>query len=73
MYKLQVQDDEKDERIWHDVKGPDGQMLIFAEEEEARANLHELFPVLWGLEKYHAGPKRTRVLRVYGHDDEDDE
>ncbi len=74
MYKLQVQDDESDHRIWHDVKGAEGKVLLFAKEDEARAKLQELYPVLFGLEKYQAGPKRTRVLRVYGTDeDEEDE
>jgi hypothetical protein len=74
MYKLQLQDDEDDHRVWHDVKGPDGKILVFQKEEEARKKLQELFPVLYGLEKYQAGPKRTRVIRIYGVDeDEEDE
>jgi len=74
IFKLQVQDDEKDERIWHDVPGSDGKPLLFTDEKEARRKLEELYPVLVGLEKYSAGPKRTRVIRVYGHDeDEEDE
>ena len=35
--------------------------------------LQELYPVLYGLEKYQAGPKRTRVLRIYGADDEEED
>jgi hypothetical protein len=47
---------------------------VFQKEEEARKKLQELFPVLYGLEKYQAGPKRTRVIRIYGVDeDEEDE
>jgi hypothetical protein len=74
IFKLQVQEDEKDERIWHDVNGPDGKVLLFTDEKEARRKLEELYPVLVGLEKYSAGPKRTRVIRVYGqNEDEEDE
>ncbi len=71
MYKLQVQDDENDHRIWHDVKGPEGKLLLFGKESEARAKLQELYPVWVGLEKYQSGPKRTRVIRVYGTDEEE--
>jgi hypothetical protein len=71
MFKLQVQDDEKDARVWHDVMGGDGKLLVFEKEDEARKKLEELYPVLYGLEKFQAGPKRTRVLRIYGADDED--
>jgi hypothetical protein len=74
IFKLQVQEDETDERIWHDVHGGDGKPLLFTDEQEARRKLEELYPVLVGLEKYSAGPKRTRVIRVYGQDqDEEDE
>jgi hypothetical protein len=73
MFKLQVQDDEKDARVWHDVKGQDGKLLVFEKEEDARARLQELYPVLVGLEKYSAGPKRTRVLRIYGADDDEED
>jgi hypothetical protein len=72
MYKLQVQDDENDHRIWHDVKGSDGKVLLFQKEAEARNKLQELYPVLVGLEKYQAGPKRTRVLRIYGVDEDEE-
>jgi hypothetical protein len=73
VFKLQVQEDEKDERIWHDVSGPDGKVLLFTDENEARRRLEELYPVLFGLEKYSAGPKRTRVIRVYGHNEEEED
>lgn len=69
MFKLQVQDDENDARVWHDVKGPNGQLLKFERESEARAKLEELFPVLVKMESY-AGPKRTRVIVII--EDEDD-
>ncbi|MCC6472260.1 MAG: hypothetical protein IT514_00800 [Burkholderiales bacterium] len=73
MFKLQVQDDDSDPASWHDVKGEDGKLLLFTEEQDARARLQALFPVLVGLEKYAAGHKRTRVLRVYGHDEDEGE
>ena len=72
MFKLQVQEDEKDPRVWHDVMGPDGKLLVFDNEDAARKKLRELYPVLVGLEQYSAGPKRTRVLRIYGADDEEE-
>ena len=37
MFKLQVQDDDNDARVWHDVKGADGKLLTFEKETEARA------------------------------------
>jgi len=70
-FKLQVQEDEADHRLWHDVLSPEGKPYVFDNETEARARLEELFPVLVGLEKYSAGPKRTRVI-VIASDDEDD-
>ena len=72
MFRLQVQDDDSDPASWHDVKGGDGKLLLFAEERDARAKLQELFPVLVGLEKFAAGHKRTRVLRVYDPDQDED-
>jgi hypothetical protein len=70
MFKLQVQDDDNDARVWHDVKGPDGRLLTFDNEADARAKLEELYPVLVKLERYSAGSKRTRVLNIIA--DEDD-
>ena len=69
MFKLQVQDDDNDARVWHDVKGPHGAPLKFEKETDARAKLEELFPVLVKMERY-AGPKRTRVISIIT-DDED--
>ena len=69
MFKLQVQDDDNDARVWHDVKGSNGDLLRFEKEAEARAKLLELFPVLVKMEHY-AGPKRTRVINIIT--DEDD-
>jgi hypothetical protein len=70
-FKLQVQEDETDHRLWHDVRAPDGKLYVFDREDEARAKLEELFPVLVGLERYAAGPKRTRVI-VMARDEEDE-
>ena len=36
MFKLQVQDDDNDARVWHDVKGADGAVLTFEKEDQAR-------------------------------------
>jgi hypothetical protein len=46
MFKLQVQDDDNDARVWHDVKGANGALLKFDKESDARAKLAELYPVL---------------------------
>lgn len=71
-FKLQVQEDETDHRLWHDVLAPDGGLYVFDSEDEARAKLAELFPVLYQLEKFSAGPKRTRVIAM-ARDDREDE
>ena len=65
-YKIEVQDETG---IWSDVRGPDGQPLVFDDEAKARAALSERFPVLVQMEGYGGG-KRTRVIRVI--EDEDD-
>lgn len=72
-YKLQVQEDETDHRLWHDVSTPEGKLHMFDSEDEARAKLEELFPVLFGLEKFAAGPKRTRVIVIPQDDKEEEE
>jgi len=64
MFKLQVQDDDKDASVWHDVTGADGKPLIFAERDKARARLEELYPVLVKMEQYKADVKRTRVIAI---------
>lgn len=64
LFKLQVQDDQQDASVWHDVKGADGQVLVFATRQEARATLERLFPVLVKMEEYKADVKRTRVLAI---------
>jgi hypothetical protein len=70
MFKLQVQEDDNDPQAWHDVKGPDGKLLIFDKESDARAKLELLFPVLVKMERYGADTKRTRVISIY-KDEED--
>ena len=68
MFKLQVQEDEKDPEAWHDVKAADGKLLTFEKEADARAKLEQLFPLLVKMERYAAGPKRTRVVSMYTED-----
>ena len=70
MFKLQVQEDEKDPQAWHDVKGPDGKLLIFEKETDARAELEKRFPILVKMERYAAGSKRTRVISIYAEEEE---
>ena len=69
MFKLQVQDDDEDARVWHDVKNAEGRLLTFEKEADARAQLEVLFPVLVKMERY-AGPKRTRVINIIIDDDD---
>ena len=64
MFKLQVQDDDKDASVWHDVKGDDGKVLTFVDRGQARAKLEELYPVLVKMEEYKADVKRTRVIAI---------
>jgi hypothetical protein len=63
-FKIEV---EEANGLWHDVRGSDGAVLTF--DDEARAKLMELHPVLVQMERYGDG-KRTRVLRILV--DEDD-
>lgn len=70
MFRLQVQEDEKDASTWHDVKGMDGKLLTFEKEADARAKLEELFPILVKMERYAADSKRTRMINII--QDEDD-
>jgi hypothetical protein len=65
-YKIEVQDETG---IWSDVRGDDGNVLVYDTEQDARAALAEKFPILVQMEKY-AGGKRTRVIRIL--EDEDD-
>lgn len=66
VFKIEVEDGRG---IWTDVRGGDGKILTFEQEDEARAKLAELFPVLVQMEKY-AGGKRTRVIRILEDDDD---
>ena len=72
-FKLQVQDDDTNAAIWHDVKSESGQPLVFQDEGQARAKLEELFPVLVKLEGFASGTKRTRVIIVNPYQDIDSE
>jgi hypothetical protein len=65
-YKIEVQDETG---IWSDVRGDDGAVLVYDDENTARAALAQKFPILVQMEKY-AGGKRTRVIRII--EDEDD-
>ena len=65
MFKLQVQDDDKDSEVWRDVKATDGRLLTFEKETDARARLEQLFPILVQMERYGAGAKRARVVSMY--------
>jgi hypothetical protein len=65
-YKIEVEDDRG---LWHDVRGDDGSLLVFDDENAARAALAERYPVLVQMAKYGSG-KRTRVIRIL--EDEDD-
>ena len=66
MFKIEIEDDRG---LWSDVRGADGAILTFAREDEARARLAELYPVMVQMEKY-AGGKHTRVVRVFRTDEE---
>jgi hypothetical protein len=66
MFKIEVEDNRG---IWSDVRGRDGAVLTFENEDDARAKLRELYPVLVQMEKYGGG-KRVRVVRVFRTDDE---
>ncbi|MBL8521662.1 MAG: hypothetical protein JNK75_13485 [Betaproteobacteria bacterium] len=72
-YKLQVQDDDTHPERWRDVKDTSSGLLTFEKEEDGRAKLAELFPVLVKLEQFAAGPKRTRVVVVNPYEDIDEE
>ena len=66
MFKIEIEDNRG---VWSDVRGPDGTVLTFENEDAARAKLRELYPVLAQMEKYGGG-KRTRVVRVFRTEDE---
>jgi hypothetical protein len=66
MFKIEIEDGHG---IWSDVQGPDGKLLTFEHEADARAKLAELYPILVQMEKY-AGGKRTRVVKMFRTDEE---
>lgn len=72
-FKLQVQDDDDKPQFWRDVTNETGGVLLFDKEDEARARMEQMFPVLVKLEKYAAGPKRARVVIVNPYQDIDEE
>jgi len=54
--KIEVEDGAS---IWTDVRGGDGAILTFEREDEARAKLAELFPVMVQMEKYAGASARA--------------
>lgn len=68
MFKIEVQEENG---LWHDVRGTDGKILTFDNEQEARARLAALYPVITQMEKY-AGGKRTRVIAILTDEDDED-
>ena len=66
MFKIEIEDGQG---LWSDVRGADGALLTFDKEDDARAKLMELYPVVVKMEKYGGG-KRTRVVRVFRSDQE---
>ncbi|MBA2689587.1 MAG: hypothetical protein H0U63_02140 [Burkholderiales bacterium] len=68
MFKIEVQEENG---LWHDVRGADGKILTFQKEDEARAKLAELYPVLVKMAQY-AAPKRTRVIRIWTDEEDED-
>jgi len=66
MFKIEVQDARG---VWSDVRGANGMVLTFENEDAARVRLRELYPVLVQMEKYGGG-KRTRVVRIFRTDEE---
>jgi hypothetical protein len=65
-FKIEVM---ADNGLWHDVRDASGSVLVFDDEQSARAKLAELYPVLVQMERY-AGGKRTRVIRILQDDDD---
>ena len=66
MFKIEVEDENG---VWSDVRGADGAILTFKNENDARAKLAELYPIMVQMEKY-AGGKHTRVVRIFRTDHE---
>jgi hypothetical protein len=72
-YKLQVQEDEKQPDVWHDVRDDAGNIMLFTKQDEARAALAARYPVLVRMEALGVDRKRTRVIVVNAYQDIDDE
>jgi hypothetical protein len=66
MFKIEVEDGNG---RWSDVRGADGTVLTFENQDDGRASLAALYPVMAQMEKYGGG-KRTRVVRVFRSDRE---
>jgi hypothetical protein len=66
MFKIEVEDGHG---VWSDVRSAAGIILNFENEDDVRAKLAELYPVIVQMEKY-GGRKRTRVVRVFRADEE---
>lgn len=64
MFKIEVEDESG---VWPDVRGTDGAILTFKNEDDARAKLAELYPIMVQMEKY-AGGKHTRIVRIFRTD-----
>lgn len=69
MYKIEVQEENG---LWRDVRDTEGKVLTFENDNDARAKLKELYPVLVEMEKY-AAPKRTRVITIWNDDEEEND
>jgi len=67
MFKAQLQEENG---LWHDVRGADGNPLLFESNAEAHARLAEMFPVVVKMEHY-TNQKRTRVYEVIRDDNDD--
>ena len=65
MFKAQLQQENGE---WRDIRGADGQPLLFESNAEAHARLAELHPVIVEMDKYKTH-KRTRVYEVLEDDD----
>jgi hypothetical protein len=66
LFKIEIEDGHG---IWNDVRGADDAILTFEREDDARAKMNELYPVLVQMEKY-GDPKRARVVRIFRDDEE---
>ncbi|MBI3716847.1 MAG: hypothetical protein HY255_12715 [Betaproteobacteria bacterium] len=72
-FKMQVQEDDAHPELWHDVLDERGAPLLFDDESKARTELEARYPILVKLERFAAGPKRTRVIVAAPYADVDEE